>query len=130
MKTRKQTDREASRLFRLCRVGGWIDEERARAVVHDLVASERPGRFAMLSRFARLVRLDRQEHTAEVACAAPLPDDVRATIAAGLARMHGSGITVSFAEQPDLIGGVRIRVGSNVYDGSVKGRLRALESAW
>src|SRR5262245_55373743 len=104
MKTRKQTEREAWRLFRLCRVDGSLDEARARTIVRDIVASERPGRFATLKRFARLVRLDRLERTAEVACAAPLPDAVRADIVAGLTRKHGSGITVSFTEQPDLIG--------------------------
>ena len=81
----------------------------------------------MLSRFQRLVRLDREAHSARVESASSLPDDVRARIEAGLARMYGSGIATSFAQNPALLGGVRITVGSDVYDGSIQGRLAALE---
>jgi F0F1-type ATP synthase delta subunit len=35
-------------------------------------------------------------------------------------------MTAEFAEDPDLIGGIRVRVANDVYDGSVKARLAAL----
>ena len=47
---------------------------------------------------------------------------------AGLARRYGSGLTTSFETSADLIGGMRIKVGSDVYDGSVRARLAAIES--
>ena len=47
-------------------------------------------------------------------------------IQADLARVYGPGLNTSFALNLDLIGGVRIRVGSDVYDGSVRARLAAL----
>jgi F-type H+-transporting ATPase subunit delta len=130
MKTAKQTEREARQLYRLCLVGGQLDEERARTVVHDVIDAGRTGRVAVLSRFQRLVKLDRHEHTATVESAAPLPDDLRTAIAAGLTGSYGETIAVAFADNPSLIGGVRIQVGSNVYDGSVKGRLSAIEARW
>ncbi len=58
----------------------------------------------------------------------PLPPDVRAQLEAGVARLYGTGIATSFAEDPALLGGVRVSVGSDVYDGSVKGGLAALET--
>jgi F0F1-type ATP synthase delta subunit len=37
---------------------------------------------------------------------------------------------MTFRPSPALIGGIRIKVGSNVYDGSVRGRLAALQARW
>ena len=52
------------------------------------------------------------------------PDDLRKDVAADLARMYGTGLETSFEENPALIGGMRIQVGSDVYDGSVRGQAR------
>jgi len=86
--------------------------------------------LALLSHFQRLVKLDRGRHTAEVESATPLPEDLRASIESDLARIYGSGISASFAHNPALIGGMRIKVGSDVYDGSVRARLDALEKSF
>ena len=51
----------------------------------------------------------------------------RAQIEADLARIYGRGIDTSYVDAPRLLGGVRITVGSDVYDGSIHGRLAALE---
>jgi F-type H+-transporting ATPase subunit delta len=44
-----------------------------------------------------------------------------------LVQEYGQGLNTTFAENPELIAGMRIRVGSDVYDGSVRSRLEALE---
>jgi F-type H+-transporting ATPase subunit delta len=77
-----------------------------------------------------LVELDSARHTAKVESALTLPADLQASVQTGLARVYGPGLTTSFAENPALIGGMRIRVGSDVYDGSVQGRLAALEQSF
>jgi F-type H+-transporting ATPase subunit delta len=41
--------------------------------------------------------------------------------------MYGRGLLMSYANNPRLLGGVRVTVGSDVYDGSIQGRLTALE---
>src|SRR5262245_9130799 len=128
MKTARQAQRDARQLFRLCLVNDTLDENRVRYVVQRVIAGGRRGGLAVLSRFQRLVRLERARHSAIVESATPLPADMRASIDAGLARLYGSGIVTSFGENPGLLGGVRITVGSDVYDGSVKGRLAALEA--
>ena len=53
---------------------------------------------------------------------------MRDGIEAGLARVYGPGLAASFEENPALIGGMRIKVGSDVYDDSVRARLAALEA--
>jgi len=127
MKSKRQQQREAKRLVRLCMVNGSLDETLVRRVVERVVAAERPGGLNVLSRFQRLVRLDREAHSARVESASSLPDDLRAAIEAGLTRLYGGGIATTYAENPALLGGVRITVGSDLYDGSIQGRLAALE---
>jgi len=126
MMTRKQSEREARRLFRLSLVNGSLDEDRARLIVRRLIDAKSPTALSVVSRFERFVRLNRNEHSAVVASAAPLPPDIRAAIEAGVAGLYGRDIVTSFKEDPTLVGGVRISVGSTVYDGSVKAGLAAL----
>jgi F-type H+-transporting ATPase subunit delta len=128
MKTKRQAQREARQMYQLCVVNGSLDDRRVRQVVQRLVDSGRPGALAILTPLQRLLRLDRQKRSAAVESAAPLTAQARATMEAGLLGRFGQGIVVSFKDNPALIGGVRIKVGSNVYDGSVQGRLAALAS--
>jgi len=127
MKGRKQIKREARQLFRLCRVNGSVDEERVRGVVRQALQSHPRGVHAVLSEFLRLVRLDQSQHTAGIESATDLPADLRASVAANLERVYGPGLISSFSLNPELIGGMRIKVGSDVYDGSIKAKLSELE---
>jgi F-type H+-transporting ATPase subunit delta len=128
MKTSRQARREARQLDYLCRIDGVLDEDRVKLVVRRLVEQRHPRALAVLSQFARHVKLDRARHSAHVESATALPTDIRDRFEAGLAQMHGRPLTTSFAENPALLGGVRVKVGSDIYDGSIEGRLNALEA--
>ncbi len=130
MKTIKQIRRDAKRLHRLCLVNGLLDEGRAQRVVRRIIEANRRGSLALLSRFLHLVKLDRARHEAQVESAVPLSPDLQARIQNDLARAYGPGISASFAQNPALIGGMRIKVGSDVYDGSVRAKLAALEKGF
>ena len=128
MQTGRRAARVARQLFRLCLVDGRLDEDRARLVVARVIETRRRGTLDILSHFERLVRLDRDRHTAEVSSAVPLPEDLRADVEASIARMYGRGFATSFTHDPALIGGMRLKVGSDVFDGSVRARLASIES--
>ena len=130
MKINKQARSEAKQLFRFCLVNGLLDENRVRNVVQDVIAAGRRDCPAILSHFRRLVRLEIVRRTATVESAVPLPPDLQAGIEAGLKRRYGPGLTAVFAHRPALIGGMRIQVGSDVYDGSVRAGLAALEQSF
>ena len=130
MKISKRAKREAKQLFRLCLTNGVLDENRVRQVVQHLVAAGRRECPAILSHFVRLVKLDLARHTATIESATPLPADFQAAIEAGLTRRYGRGLATAFAHRPALIGGMRIQVGSDVYDGSVRAGLAALERSF
>jgi F-type H+-transporting ATPase subunit delta len=128
MKANRKTRRASRRLFRLCHVEGRLDAERVRLVARRVAGSGRRGTLAILGDLLRLVRLDRERHRAIVESATALADDLRKDVETGLARTYGQGIDTMFEINPRLIGGMRIRVGSDVYDTSVRARLAALEA--
>ena len=74
-----------------------------------------------------MVRLDCTKHTATIESAMPLSAELQDATRAGLTRLYGPGLTTSFSSLPALIGGMRIQVGSDVYDGSVQAELAALQ---
>jgi F-type H+-transporting ATPase subunit delta len=126
MRTAKQTGREAKQLLRLCLVNGRVDEDRARQVVQGVIQSRRRGYLTLLGLFLRLLKLNYAQHIAEIESAVPLPADLQARVRAAIEDAYGPGIIALFAQNPLLIGGMRLRVGSDVYDGSVRFGLAVL----
>jgi F-type H+-transporting ATPase subunit delta len=63
---------------------------------------------------------------AEVQSASALTDEQRARLTQELARLAGHQVRTRFTVDPDLIGGVAAKLGSKVYDGSVRGQLAKL----
>jgi len=130
MKISKQARREAKELFRGCTVQGVLDENRVRQVVRRVVETKPRGYISILSHFARLVKLDVERRTARVESAAVLPADLQTQVQTSLASVYGRGLEVSFTQNSALIGGMRIKVGCDVFDGSVQARLAALEESF
>ena len=129
MKISKQARRDGKALFNTCRVNGVLDENRVRQAVKSVAEAKPRGYVATLSHFQRLVKLDIERRTAKVESAAPLPEEIATTVKAELAWRYGQDVNVSFAVNKDLIGGLRVKVGSDVYDGSVRARLNELAEA-
>ena len=130
MKISKQTRREAKELFRCCLINGLLDESRARLAVQRVLESKPRGYLAILSHFQRLVKLEIERRTARIESAVALSPDLQASVQASLTRAYAAGLHVSFAQNPALIGGMRVKVGSDVYDGSVQARLAALQESF
>jgi len=130
MKITKQARRDAKQLFRGCVVGGVLDEGRARQSVQLVVAQKPRGYLGILSHFQRLVKLDLDRRTAVVESAVPLTPEFQGRVSANLSSRHGAGLNLSFVPNAGLIGGLRIKVGSYVYDGSIQARLNALKESF
>jgi F-type H+-transporting ATPase subunit delta len=126
MKAGRQSEREARQLFRFCVVDGNFDEKRARLVTQRVLQSKPRGYLSLLEQFQRLLKFEVERHTAEIESAVPLPDDLRIRVQTRLANVYGPRVTSLFIHNPALIGGMRIKVGSDVYDGSVRSGLAAL----
>jgi F-type H+-transporting ATPase subunit delta len=72
--------------------------------------------------------LDRR--TARVESAVALSAAEQSEVTQNLSARYGTGLSLSFSQNPALIGGLRIQVGSDVYDGSVKARLTQLRESF
>lgn len=123
MKISKQNRRDAKELFRACVVNGVLDEARVRKAVDEVLAAKPRGYVGILEHFKRLIKLDEARRTAKVESAIPLPPELEAGFKSNLEKRYGKGLLFAFAHNPTLLGGVRVQVGSDVYDGSVKARL-------
>ena len=130
MKISKKAKRDAKQLFRSCVVGGLLDENRVRSAVTQVIAQKPRQYVPVLSHFQRLVRLELQRRQASVESAVALPGDLQSGVQANLTRLYGAGLNLAFTQNPALIGGLRIQVGSDVYDGSVQSRLAALQESF
>jgi F-type H+-transporting ATPase subunit delta len=130
MKAGKQVRREAKELFRSTLVNGLMDEQKVRALVKRVLEVKPRAYIAILDVFKRLIKLEEARRAANVESAVPLSADQQASISANLQRIYGRGLNISFQQNPALIGGLRVRVGSDVYDGSVAGRLNNLSESF
>ena len=126
MKGSKQARREAKQLFKSCQVDGRLNADRVRKAVGLLIERKPRGYFGILQNLQRLVKLDEASRSARVESAVPLGQAQQEDVRNSLNRLKGSDVTVEFATNPGLIGGMRVKIGDDVFDGSVKTRLTAL----
>ncbi len=100
-----------------------------RNFLYVVIDRGRPALLAMLLRkVEEFVDARRGIARANVATASALGDDQKSAIAAELSRVTGKQVVCEFHWDPALLGGVVARIGSTVYDGSVRGKLTALKS--
>lgn len=83
---------------------------------------------ALRERVEEFIDLRRGIARAQVSTATPLNEGDKAAIAAELSRVSGKHVQCDFQLDSSLLGGVLARIGSTVYDGSVRGKLAALKS--
>jgi F-type H+-transporting ATPase subunit delta len=107
-----------------------LDENRVRQAVQLVIAQKPRGYVSILTHLQRLVKLDIARRTAKVESATALSPDQQTAVKSDLSKKYGAGLNISFAQNPALLGGLRIQVGSDVYDGSVRARLENLREAF
>jgi F-type H+-transporting ATPase subunit delta len=79
--------------------------------------------------FGRLAAEHRGETTAEVTSARPLDDDQIAALRASLGQRAGRDITVDARVDPSILGGIVVRLGSQMIDASIRTKLNTLAQA-
>lgn len=130
MKISKQARRDAKALFLSARTNGVLDENKVRQVVQKVLAGKPRGYMSVLQHFQRLVKLDIDRRTALIESATPLSPAQQTELSGTLSRQYGQGLQISFEHNPSLLGGLRIKVGSDVVDATVQGRLNALAESF
>ena len=126
MKGTKQSRRLAKQLFKSCQVDDRLNADRVRKAVRLLIEQKPRGYFGILQNLQRLVKLDEASRSARVESAVALSQAQQQEVRNSLKRLKSSDVTVEFATNSGLIGGMRVKIGDDVYDGSVKTRLTSL----
>jgi F-type H+-transporting ATPase subunit delta len=81
----------------------------------------------VLKNYKRLLRLEVEKRHATIETASEVDPAIRSEIEANLKSKYGNNLATEFHVDPQLLGGMRIRVGSDVWDGSVRNRLQRLQ---
>jgi len=126
MKSGKEATRVAKKLFAASFAADKLDPEAVQKVVRKLIESKPRGYLQVINAYWRLVRLEQENNRAVIESAVELDAATQEGVVADLQKKYGDQITPEFALDADLIGGMKIRVGSDVWDGSVKHRIERL----
>ena len=126
MKASKEAIRAARKLMRLSLKDGQLDLGLAQNMAKRIGEAKPRGYLGILTTFQRLLRLEVAKKHAVIESATDLGTEDGNGIAEDLRKKYGNDLTTEFKTNPDLIGGLRIRVGSDVWDGSVRARLQNL----
>ena len=128
MKASKEAIRAARKLMRLSLKDGQLDLGLAQNMAKRIGEAKPRGYLGILTTFQRLLRLEVGKKHAVIESATDLGTEDGNGIAEDLRKKYGNVLTTEFKTNPDLIGGLRIRVGSDVWDGSVRARLQNLSN--
>lgn len=129
MKISKEARRTSRQLFRICIADGKLDEGRVRTVVNGVASSKPHGYLGILDSFSRLVANEINGQRALVESATQLTPSIAVDLQISLSKKYGRTLNLEFNVNPELLGGIRVKVGSDVWDGSVKARLEALKNS-
>jgi F-type H+-transporting ATPase subunit delta len=127
MKINKEIRRTSREMLQASFTDGQLDRGKIGATIQSLIARKRRRTIAILQNYKRLLRLEIEKRTAKIESAIPLDEQQAAAVTARLKQKYGDDLTTQFEVNSELIGGMRVRVGSDVWDGTVRNRLQRLE---
>jgi F-type H+-transporting ATPase subunit delta len=126
MKINKETRQLSKELLRASFTGGQLDSGRIASLVKSLIEKKPRNYIKVLESYKRLLRLEVEKRTATIETATELAPQAGADLVANLKRKYGGDLATRFVVTKELLGGMRIRVGSDVWDSSVRNRLQRL----
>ena len=127
MKISKEARQLSRQLLRLSLTDGYLDRAKASAVVQGVINQKPRHYLGALESYQRLLRLEIAKRHAVIESATELSPATGESVVNNLKQKYGQDITTEFKTNPDLIGGMRIKLGSDVFDGSVRNRLALLQ---
>jgi len=127
MKLNKEIRQLSRKMLQASFTDGQLDPGRIASLV-DSVIAEKPRNYVdVLKNYKRLLRLEVEKRHATIETASEVDPAIRSEIEGNLKSKYGDDLATDFHVDPQLLGGMRIRVGSDVWDGSVRNRLERLQ---
>jgi F-type H+-transporting ATPase subunit delta len=125
----KQAQQLAHRLFKLSLVDGLVSPELVAGVLAYVEKHQPANPMMVLKAYHRLIALELAKSRALVEHAGSLGEPVLRSIAAAMTQKYHRPIAAVARPNPALIGGLRVRVGDDVYESSIAGQLAALAAS-
>jgi F-type H+-transporting ATPase subunit delta len=127
MKLNKEIRQLSHKMLQASFTDGQLDPGRIASLVDSVIAEKPRNYIDVLKNYKRLLRLEVEKRHATIETASEVDPAIRSEIATNLKTKYGDDLTTDFHVDPQLLGGMRIRVGSDVWDGSVRNRLERLQ---
>jgi len=127
MKINKEIRRLSRAMLRASFTDGQLDRGRIASLVDSLIEKKPRHYIQVLKNYRRLLRLELEKRQARVESASEVDSTTSSELVTNLKKKYGSDLTTEFVVNPELLGGMRIRVGSDVWDGTVRNRLELLQ---
>jgi F-type H+-transporting ATPase subunit delta len=127
MKLNKEIRRLSRKMLQASFTDGQLDPGRIASLVDSLVTQKPRNYVDVLKNYKRLLRFELEKRHATIETASEVDPAIRSEIVSNLKSKYGDDLATEFHVDPQLLGGMRIRVGSDVWDGSVRNRLERLQ---
>jgi F-type H+-transporting ATPase subunit delta len=127
MKLNKEIRQLSRKMLQASFTDGQLDLGRVTSLVDSLIARKPRHYVEVLKNYRRLLRLEMEKRQARIETASEVDSATTSELVANLKRKYGSDLTTQFVVNLELLGGMRIRVGSDVWDGTVRNRLERLQ---
>ena len=127
MKINREIRQLSREMLRASFTDGRLDPGRISSLVDSLISKKPRHYIEVLKNYRRLLRLELEKRRATIETASEVDSAARSEVIANLKKKYGSDLTTEFVVNPELLGGMRIRVGSDVWDGTVRNRLERLQ---
>jgi F-type H+-transporting ATPase subunit delta len=127
MKLNKEIRQLSRKMLQASFTDGQLDAGRISSLVDSVIKKKPRNYISVLKNYKRLLRLEVEKRQARIETASEVDAAIRSEIVANLKRKYGDDLATDFHVDPQLLGGMRIRVGSDVWDGSVRNRLERLQ---
>ena len=127
MKLNKEIRQLSRKMLQASFTDGQLDPGRISSLVDSLIAKKPRNYINVLKNYRRLLRLELEKRHATVEASSEVDPAIRSEIVASLKSKYGNDLSTEFHVDPQLLGGMRIRVGNDVWDGSVRNRLKRLQ---
>jgi len=127
MKINREIRQLSREMLRASFTDGQLDPGRISSLVDSLVTRKPRHYIDVLKNYRRLLRLELEKRRATIETASEVDPAARSEVIANLKKKYGGDLTTEFVINPQVLGGMRIRVGSDVWDGTVRNRLERLQ---
>jgi F-type H+-transporting ATPase subunit delta len=127
MKLNKEIRQLSRKMLQASFTDDQLDRGRIASLVDSVIAEKPRNYINVLKNYKRLLRLEVEKRHATIETASEVDPAIRSEIVSNLRSKYGDDLATEFHVDPQLLGGMRIRVGNDVWDGSVRNRLQRLQ---